>query len=129
MQGALYINSARIAGLKWGEVERMRLVDADKIHRELTALYKNAQHEARQAYSRAIDIVCDADTVEAEPAKHGRWIPVTAYNENDIAYCDYMCSECGHEITKRVFCVPNHCESCGSKMDGGAKKENDTADK
>lgn len=46
----------------------MRPIDADAAHSKLTELYKNAKGEARRAYSRAIDVICDADTIE-EPLK------------------------------------------------------------
>ena len=35
----------------------MRLIDADHTHEKLTELYKNAQGDARKAYSDALDIV------------------------------------------------------------------------
>ena len=46
----------------------MRPIDADAANSKLTELYKNAKGEARRAYSRAIDVICDADTIE-EPLK------------------------------------------------------------
>ena len=51
----------------------MRPIDADAIYTELTNLYKNATREARRAYSNAIDVICDADTIEGELTQ---WISI-----------------------------------------------------
>ena len=51
----------------------MRMINADTVYTELTNLYKNATREARRAYSNAIDVVCNADTIEGGLTK---WISI-----------------------------------------------------
>lgn len=73
----------------------MRPIDADEAHSKLTELYKNAQGEARKAYSAALDIISDADTIE-NPLK----IPDVERVLNEAT----VFSVCFHErITLREF--------------------------
>lgn len=115
----------------------MRLVDADALIKDIAESIRLADEWEKESHEKkdknglkyAIDTrrsllsmifrVKEAPTIDAEPVRHGRWIPRVAYEELSIAYCDYACSECGREITKRVLCVPPRCENCGAKMDGG----------
>jgi hypothetical protein len=87
----------------------MRLIDADQL---------KASIEKKDRYNLGGEkriIVCgmldDAPTIEAEPVKHGRWLPhkITASSK---------CSLC-----RRVFADETpYCPNCGAKMDGGEKK-------
>lgn len=58
-----------------------------------------------------------ATTIDAEPVRHGRWMPVTCENHPKIILgcTGYMCSECGRieEENSEPYC------HCGAKMDGG----------
>lgn len=58
-------------------------------------------------------------TIEAEPVKHGRWIEKEHYHLHGDDYCDCLCSECGHRISRPDGFYPDYCEDCGTKMDGG----------
>ena len=51
----------------------------------------------------------DTPTVEAEPVRHGRWIPHKITSSS-------MCSECKKYA---AFETPR-CPHCGARMDGGA---------
>lgn len=65
----------------------------------------------------------DFPTIEAEPVRHGRWIP------QESGY-SYKCSRCGHEVNialselvdpRDYECyLDDYCGGCGAKMDGGA---------
>lgn len=66
--------------------------------------------------------------VDAEPVRHGRWIPTVIYmNTPDY----YACSVCGHEIAEEftsaipVPYVYKFCPNCGAKMDGGGDDATD----
>lgn len=102
----------------------MRLIDADKVHDALLDLYKCANREARRAYSVAIDIVADADTIEAEPARHGWWVEEeTVVIDGYVGKqrCHPRCSECYFHARLDGAEEPDktrYCPNCGVKMDG-----------
>ena len=56
-------------------------------------------------------IICESPIIDAEPARHGRWIPMQPY-------LGFMkCSVCG-----MIWETESpHCPSCGAKMDGEAE--------
>lgn len=115
-----------------------RLIDADALHR---AMY----HEAFETdsdmqkwdsgcwirykmFEKAIE---NAPTIEAEPVRHGRWIPVDSYSAfggseeawrahgNPTAY--HYCSECKEQSRLDEFgneILSKYCLNCGAKMDG-----------
>lgn len=78
----------------------------------------------------AIEDFDNAQTVEAEPVRYGRWIQQESPNGRH-----FNCSECGHEV-----CVPcselidprdyvcyldDYCGKCGALMDGGADNDSE----
>ena len=54
-----------------------------------------------------------------EPVRHGRWIEKEQYSVHGAEYCDCLCSECEHRISRPHGYYPDFCEDCGAKMDGG----------
>lgn len=86
----------------------MRLIDADAL-----ANYANNQI----AGITANDIM-RFPTVDAEPVKHGRWIPTEYDSYADGApVCDkWECSECGHEHSGEEDTLPSFCPNCGAEM-------------
>lgn len=84
----------------------MRLIDADKLRYELIM-----GHDLVGA--KYTDF---AETVDAVPVRHGRWIEV------DVGDCCYSCSECGFPRDGYLLDVGNYCPKCGAKMD--LEKEN-----
>ena len=92
----------------------MRLIDADAIPWEVAYI-----GEFPVITKEEIDSM---PTVEAEPARHGKWI----YGEHEIAMCDgYRCSKCGYFVPwdyghKSIDYINeyHYCPSCGAKMDG-----------
>lgn len=118
----------------------MRLIDADALVKELSGKYiivpadEAARGVAdfmgiqtRQAINNAptIEAVPLEDyrsmeqtvhkltqaLAEAEPVKHGRWLP---YDKGD---CTYICSECGFVRDAYVLEEKAFCPHCGAKMD------------
>lgn len=73
--------------------------------------YDNGWDDARDEIAREVKY---AETVDAEPVRHGRWMPKPS------GYCwpeDKICSECGAIYS---FCkTQNYCPNCGARMDGG----------
>lgn len=83
----------------------MRLIDADVLYTELVKMNDFGELSAK----KAIRIVSKAQTVDAVPVRHGKWI---GKNIGDEHY-DY-CSECRYI----EWNAPNnYCPNCGAKMD------------
>lgn len=54
----------------------------------------------------------EANTIEAEPVRHGRWTKDCC----EYRYFYYKCSACGFVNDARS----KYCPHCGAKMNGGA---------
>ena len=84
-----------------------KLIYADKLAREFE------RHPDRWYFGRdVLREIGDAETVDAEPVRHGRWLRLNEAPEWD----QRRCSECG-DIS---CCQRNYCPNCGAKMDGDA---------
>jgi len=93
----------------------MRLVDADALKSKMTV-------DALGGHKRiwACGVIDDAPTIDAQPVKHGKWIPMDEYHAK--------CSVCGWWQKTNGKCCTGHanihkavykyCTACGSKMDG-----------
>lgn len=87
-----------------------RLIDADA----LVALIQ--QEPTDGMYTEEIVVViAEQPTIEAAPVVHGRWVHVPS--SDMITGKAYKCSECGK--MRYGSYMPNYCQYCGSKMDGG----------
>lgn len=106
----------------------MRLIDADAVYKIFEsceikkATIGNPLTDWEYGYTCGIEraeseIEC-APTVDAEPVRHGRWIPV----ENDDMFC--YCSECGtHEYRETIEVLRyDYCPYCGAKMNAERKE-------
>ena len=93
----------------------MRLIDADAMFDEnhcYTTFNKNLDYCDDNDLGEWID---EQPTVDAEPVRHGEWIPV----EMEMRFGTLKgvkCSLCGKE---KVRDGSNYCPNCGAKMDGG----------
>ena len=86
----------------------MRPIDADVAYDKLTQLYKNATGQARKAFSKAIDVITDCDTLS--DTDYGKWEPST--------YFGYVrCSNCGLGVMKDE--AGSNCPCCGVSMRRG----------
>ena len=69
----------------------MRLIDADALI---------AQIEKRLCHAKTIVWLCriigEVPTIEAEPVRHGRWVPLSydGYADGYPVYDEWECSEC-----------------------------------
>lgn len=84
-----------------------RLTDKDALYTELVKMKDFGELTAKKAI-RAVE---NAPTIDAEPVRHGKWMP----REEGKVYPfweRYTCSECGeHSDDKR------YCPNCGCRMD------------
>lgn len=107
----------------------MRLIDAD-------ALRETMYHEAFETdtdmqkwdggcwirYKMFENALDNAPTIDAEPTRHGKWIPL--YPHDVPITNEYKCSVCGlgfdedEETECVVYDTFKYCPHCGAKMDG-----------
>ena len=81
----------------------MRIIDAD----ELKALRELYIQGKLQFVENEYDLIDKCPTIDAEPVRHGRWIPTRPYMYS------VKCSICG-----KVWDLETpRCPSCGAKMD------------
>lgn len=79
--------------------------------------------EIRNQYMEVVPayFVREAPAVEAEPVRHGEWLPIyqTLYNKHGASQIatEWSCSQCGCLLTDRR----NYCPNCGAKMDGDSE--------
>lgn len=101
----------------------MRLIDADKLVEtivntpsEVAKIHTyNVLTSLAERQNEILDIVENSPTIEATPVVHGRWVHVPS--SDMITGKAYKCSECGK--MRYGSYMPNYCQYCGSKMDGG----------
>lgn len=95
----------------------MRLIDADALAEKMEKeIYRYWNEDGGGYYlaEDAIEEVKYAPTVEAEPVRHGKWIPIIDEYETRYMLTGYKCLLCGRcEEKEEPYC------HCGAKMDGG----------
>lgn len=90
----------------------MRLIDADELEKKLP---NDLPYKA--SVKR---VLIQAPTVEAEPVRHGKWIPIIDEYETHSILTGYKCSLCGRCVELRGVRGEKekpYCH-CGAKMDG-----------
>jgi len=103
----------------------MRLIYAEKLKAALknfVYLTEVSQHSdlvegENIAFKKAIELLDNAPTVEAEPIRYGRWKII---DQDVMGRKTLMCS-CCTSVTKG-FTFPNYCFNCGAKMDEVTEK-------
>ncbi|MCM1237084.1 MAG: hypothetical protein NC489_43980 [Ruminococcus flavefaciens] len=90
----------------------MRPIDADK----LIKAFKDYPFGNFITPQGAIDVIdgfadaiAGAETIEAEPVKHGKWIKFDKYR---LIHPIYFCSNCNDY----TFTITPYCACCGAKM-------------
>ena len=95
----------------------MRLIDADALIKSLKleeGFYRvRTWNFDGSVYSSVYRSIKSEPTIEAEPVRHGEWIP------QDNTRTKFMCSVCEG---KNYGGYENYCPRCGAKMDGGKEK-------
>lgn len=62
-------------------------------------------------------VIDAAPAISAVPVVHGWWELERAGKHKQIEY--YSCSICGFDLPYNPEYLPEYCEHCGAKMDGG----------
>ena len=81
----------------------MRIIDAD----ELKALRELYIQGKLQFVENEYDLIDKCPTIDAEPVRHGRWVPTRPYMHST------KCTVCGNIWDLET----PRCPSCGAKMD------------
>ena len=97
-----------------------------KIQRCIDEFYSN-RPQVRDELGAALQVL-----YEAEPTKHGEWIPgkeiareFLAGNVIYVDYLNYRCSVCGATVGERETMMYHFCPNCGARMDLNEVGEND----
>lgn len=98
----------------------MRLIDADVI--EYFSLDEVFNRNVMIAYKERIDSM---PTVDAEPVRHGMWLPKHHYIAGYEFVSGHICSECGDDALNAEGddFLTDYCPNCGAKMDAERKEE------
>lgn len=80
----------------------MRLVDAHKIRCE------RDDFDTYADYIKAFDAINEAPTVDAVPARHGRWMYSCVYGK-----VEWVCNQCEQDANTKT----KYCPHCGARMD------------
>ena len=84
----------------------MRLIDAD-------ALYEKAELLNKKERVLVQGVLSVSPTIEAEPVRHGRWVPKSVMVRSPWAR-NHFCSNCKYEAAY----LSDFCPDCGAKMGG-----------
>lgn len=93
-----------------------RLIDANKACRIVEQLFcgvcRSYTHCDGCPYNNVLMLLRNLPTIDAEPARHGRW---TNHLCEDGATDGIFCSQCDYETDRDSR--PNYCPNCEAKMD------------
>ena len=91
-----------------------RLTDKDALYMVLVKMKDFGELTAK----KAIRVVKNAPTIEAEPVRHGKFIGTEydGYADGNPVYYEWKCSECGcvFEEDEPTY---RYCPNCGARMD------------
>ena len=62
-------------------------------------------------------IICESPIIDAEPARHGRWVK-SGYACGES---EWTCTICGNKEWRTSTSRLKFCPFCGAKMDGGGQ--------
>ena len=93
-----------------------RLIDANELLEKHTCDVYGAYDDSCMVQAVFVPYIKGAPTVDAVEVVHGRWIAVPS--SDMMTGKAYKCSECGK--MRSGSWMPNYCQNCGAKMDGGA---------
>lgn len=99
----------------------MRLIDADALAEQVDNLcadwnenWIGNDNQSFILHGDVSDIISDAPTIEAEPVRHGRWVLVSQWRDEEGTLNPiYRCTACS--ITNDE--EDRYCPHCGAKMD------------
>lgn len=89
--------------------KKMRLIDSEKLGlTDFEIAMCNGDY--KEALKMVLGKIEDAPTVDAEPVKHGEWIPKIT----ELGTMIFYCSDCSRFSDVHWA----YCPRCGAKMDG-----------
>ena len=91
-----------------------RLIDADTCIAKIKDMPVTYDSETVQ---RCIEVLSNAQTIDAEPVRHGKWI-----FESIGRHGVMTCSECRKMQDYQTLCF-TYCPNCGARMDEERKEE------
>ena len=104
----------------------MRLIDVDAFKIEFCEKCNNVLCDAPLTNTDCfiMYMLDNTPTIEAEPVRHGRWVPLSydGYADGYPVYDEWECSECHFACEGEGEPPLNYCPNCGAKLDGGEKK-------
>jgi hypothetical protein len=104
-----------------GGTDMTRLIDADALRDKLQAEidkgippFDDVMGSIRCGIRLARNIVEDEPTIDAEPVRHGKWMPISSNKKwIDVS----KCSVCGKQYSLYPLDY-NYCPNCGADMRG-----------
>lgn len=105
-----------------------RLIDANALKEEISSLSitvtgiragKDILRDVLLEYRKTVlRIIEEQQTIEAEPVKHGRWIPLEydGYADGFPVWDLWECSQCQEEHSGDEDTLTPYCPNCGCKM-------------
>ena len=96
-----------------------KVIDPAPIIKELADRCLKAKGLECSVLGSVIDLLKAAPAVDAVEVVHGRWIHVPS--SDMMTGKAYKCSECNK--MRYGSYMPNYCQCCGAKMDGGADND------
>ena len=104
-----------------------RLIDVDAFKIEFCEKCNNVSCDAPLTNTDCFTMYMldNTPTIEAEPVRHGRWVPLSydGYADGYPVYDEWECSECHFACEGEGEPPLNYCPNCGAKMEG--KNEDD----
>ena len=94
----------------------MDLIDREKLIRQIrlqanrSSLGETSCREL--TFGEVAGLIMDAQTVDAEPVRHGEWIVC-----GDGEYVPFVCSACGKTTSWYHAQTAKYCPNCGAKME------------
>lgn len=104
-----------------------RLIDADAL---TISVLKKAMDDAflngnADMHRLLIQVIAHQPTVDAEPVRHGKWIPCAKsglilseqMRREGIRWYGFKCSACNYVRKGNALREANYCPNCGARMD------------
>lgn len=94
----------------------IRLINAQDAFNVLSDYYHHSTHVQHLALQEALNKV---PTVDAEPVRHGKWVPKYIRICGQDWVSGMKCSECGEDALNAEGdeFLTDYCPNCGARMD------------
>ena len=93
-----------------------RLIDADALKEYIDCGHLRNPCEVCFSELDVVNLIDAQPTIDAEPVRHGKWIPLYNGEYKGGAYW-FECSECKAVVTGGLQSGNRFCKGCGARMD------------